>query len=122
MVAYRGLHIGIRLPKASAECKTQPDSDIKMDAKSIQEAIVELPDKSRVPFNFNSQVAYNGVDFSKFNFRSEKDDLLMFVGMLDDFKNPKHAILAAQKADLSIDLVDGSFVYNRQYLEEGDER
>jgi hypothetical protein len=76
-----------------------------VDGKVYTEAIVELREKSQAPLNFNSQVPYNGMDLSKYKFRSGKGDMLLFVGRLGDFKSPKHAISADRKAGFSFDLV-----------------
>lgn len=91
----------------------------KFMQRVYKEGVVKMQDGRQVgPLNFDSRVAYNGIDVEKYKFREEKGDRLLFVGRLDDFKNPKHAIAAAKQLRMPIDIVGGSFVYKDKYMEE----
>ena len=61
---------------------------------------------------------YNGVDESRYMFRAEKGERLLFVGRLDSFKQSDVAIAAANKLGMGLDVVGGSFVQDKGYLEQ----
>jgi glycosyltransferase involved in cell wall biosynthesis/predicted SAM-dependent methyltransferase len=66
---------------------------------------------------FDSKRVYNGVDLTKYKFQQKKGNRLLFVGRLDTFKQSDVAISAARKAGVGLDVVGGSFVQDKGYLE-----
>jgi glycosyltransferase involved in cell wall biosynthesis/predicted SAM-dependent methyltransferase len=64
-----------------------------------------------------SRRCYNGVNPERYLFRAEKGDRLLFVGRLDTFKQSDVAIAAANKLGMGLDVVGGSFVQDKGYLE-----
>ncbi len=65
-----------------------------------------------------SQRVYNGVDLNKYPLKSQKSNRLLFVGRFDVFKQPHVALAVAEKLNLPIDLVGGSFVQDPNYLQQ----
>ena len=66
---------------------------------------------------FESQVSYNPIDLTEYEFKKEKGDRLLFVGRLDSFKRPHIAIEAAKRLGMGLDIVGGSFVSDVPYME-----
>ena len=66
---------------------------------------------------FESQVSYNPIDLTEYEFKKEKGDRLLFVGRLDSFKRPHIAIEAAKRLGIGLDIVGGSFVSDVPYME-----
>lgn len=66
---------------------------------------------------FQSKRVYNGVDLDKYKFKKTKSNRLLFVGRLDTFKQPDVAIRAVKKLGYGLDIVGGSFVQDKDFLE-----
>lgn len=66
---------------------------------------------------FESKYVYNGINLEKYPFQKEKGDRLLFVGRIDTFKQPDVAIKVAQKLQMGLDLVGGTFVQDPAYLQ-----
>lgn len=67
---------------------------------------------------FKSRVCYNGVNLSDYPFSSKKrNERLLWIGRIDTFKQPDFAIRVAQKANLGLDIIGGTFVQDTAYLE-----
>lgn len=65
---------------------------------------------------YPSEVAYNPVNLDEYRFQKDKGDRLLFVGRLDNFKQPDVAIGVAKKLSVGLDIVGGSFVQDINYL------
>jgi len=66
---------------------------------------------------FQSRPIHNGIPLEDYAFCQQKGDRLLFVGRLDSFKRPHLAIELAKKLDLGLDIVGGSFVQDKEYME-----
>jgi glycosyltransferase involved in cell wall biosynthesis/2-polyprenyl-3-methyl-5-hydroxy-6-metoxy-1,4-benzoquinol methylase len=66
---------------------------------------------------FTARPIYNGISMEKYAFQENKGDRLMFVGRCDSFKQPHVAIEVAKQLGLGIDMVCGTFVQDKNYLE-----
>jgi glycosyltransferase involved in cell wall biosynthesis len=66
---------------------------------------------------WESKYVYNGVDIEKQSPVYEKSDRLVFVGRIDKIKGTHIAIKVAIETNTPIDIVGGSFVNDKQYLE-----
>ena len=64
-----------------------------------------------------SERVYNGINLDAYPFQQKKGDRLIFVGRADRFKAPDLAIRAAIENNTPIDMVCGTFVGDKQYLE-----
>lgn len=65
-----------------------------------------------------SEYAYNPVSLEDYPYQKDKGDRLMFLGRIDNIKNPMNAITVAVEAGVPIDIVGGtSFVGDMQYVE-----
>jgi glycosyltransferase involved in cell wall biosynthesis/predicted SAM-dependent methyltransferase len=71
-----------------------------------------------VQMGMPSEYAYNGVTLSRYPYSDQKrNGRLLFVGRLDTFKQPHVAIDTAKLLGMPIDIVGGSFVADKNYLE-----
>jgi glycosyltransferase involved in cell wall biosynthesis len=66
---------------------------------------------------WNSKYVYNGIDISKHPYSDVKDNRLVFVGRISKIKMPHAAIKVAIECDIPIDIIGGSFVDDKSYLE-----
>ena len=67
---------------------------------------------------FSSRVCYNGVSLSDYTISHKKrTERLLWIGRIDTFKQPDYAIRVAQKANLGLDIIGGTFVQDLAYLE-----
>jgi len=66
---------------------------------------------------WTSRRVYNGINLSKYSFRPDKGNRLLFVGRLDCFKQPDVAIAVAKRLNMGLDIVGGSFVQDKAFLE-----
>jgi glycosyltransferase involved in cell wall biosynthesis len=66
----------------------------------------------------NSEFVYNGIEIEKYPFQANKGDRLLYVGRFDRFKQPHVAIEIAKRLEMGLDLVGGTFVNDRAYLEQ----
>lgn len=70
-------------------------------------------------FDINCRYVHNGIDINKYIFNiSNKGNRLLFVGRFSKFKQPRVAIIVANKANLPIDLIGGTFVDDPAYIKE----
>lgn len=69
---------------------------------------------------FTSRVCYNGVNLADYPLgkKAKRGDRLLWIGRIDNFKRPDFAIRVAQKANLGLDIVGGTFVQDPAYLEQ----
>jgi len=69
---------------------------------------------------FPSRVCYNGVNLDDYPMgkKAKRGDRLLWIGRIDSFKRPDFAIRVAQKANLGLDIVGGTFVQDPAYLEQ----
>lgn len=65
-----------------------------------------------------SEYAYNGIEIGKYPFEANKGDRLLYVGRFDKFKQPHIAIEIAKKLGMGLDLVGGTFVQDKAYLDQ----
>jgi glycosyltransferase involved in cell wall biosynthesis/ubiquinone/menaquinone biosynthesis C-methylase UbiE len=66
---------------------------------------------------FTARPIYNGISMEKYAFQEKKGDRLIFVGRCDSFKQPHVAIEVAKQLGVGIDMVCGTFVQDKNYLE-----
>lgn len=64
-----------------------------------------------------SEFVYNGIDVNKYKYSETKENRLVFVGRISKFKHPEMAIQAAIDVKTPIDIIGGSFVDDRGFLE-----
>ena len=64
-----------------------------------------------------ARYVYNGIDMTKYSYQKEKENRFVFVGRISKFKQPHLAIDAAVAAGVPVDIVGGSFVDDKMYLE-----
>lgn len=70
-------------------------------------------------FDISCRFVYNGIDINKYIFNIlNKSNRLLFVGRFSKFKQPRVAIIVANKANLPIDLIGGTFVDDPAYIKE----
>lgn len=67
---------------------------------------------------WGSRFVYNGIDINKYKYSDKKGDRLVFVGRISKFKLPQVAIQAAIDTKTPIDIIGGSFVDDKNYLED----
>ncbi len=67
---------------------------------------------------FNARPIYNPVDISTYQYKAQKGDRLLFVGRASKLKQPHIAIEVAKKLGMGLDLVVGTFVDDKNYLEQ----
>jgi glycosyltransferase involved in cell wall biosynthesis len=65
-----------------------------------------------------SEFVYNGIEVEKYPFQVKKGERLLYVGRFDRFKQPHVAIGIARKLGMGLDLVGGTFVNDKAYLEQ----
>jgi predicted SAM-dependent methyltransferase/glycosyltransferase involved in cell wall biosynthesis len=80
--------------------------------------ISKFMQKEYISQGMNSEYAYNGVDMTKYKFKENKGDRLIFIGRLDTFKQPHVAINVAKRLGMTLDIFGGSFVQDKKYLED----
>jgi len=66
---------------------------------------------------WKSEYVYNGIDINKYAYSKTKGDRLVFVGRISKLKHPDIAIRAAIATKTPIDIIGGSFVDDKEYLE-----
>lgn len=66
---------------------------------------------------FTARRVYNGIDLGRYPYKQDKGERLLYVGRFSTFKGPHVAIEVAEKLDMPIDLVGGTFVDSPEYLE-----
>ena len=66
---------------------------------------------------WDARYVYNGINMNKYPYSEKKGDRLVFVGRISSFKQPHLAIKAAIDTTTPIDVIGGSFVDNREFLE-----
>jgi glycosyltransferase involved in cell wall biosynthesis/predicted SAM-dependent methyltransferase len=91
---------------------TQPD--FKLNLFAISKWMKEQYKK----LGINSETVYNGIDLSRYLFQEKKGDRLLYVGRISKFKQPHIAIALAKKLGVGLDIVGGTFVDDKQYLED----
>lgn len=64
-----------------------------------------------------SEVIYNGINMAHYKPGSGSRDGLVFVGRIDKFKAPHVAIELAKRTGMRLDIVGGTFVQDKAYLE-----
>lgn len=64
-----------------------------------------------------SEYVYNGINLSKYPYSDKKGDRLVFVGRISSFKQPHLAIQSAINTKTPIDVIGGSFVDDKNFLE-----
>jgi glycosyltransferase involved in cell wall biosynthesis len=71
--------------------------------------IVTISNSQRKNFSQINYLAtvYNGVDIKEFKFSQKTKNYFLFMGSIGEHKNPKDAILAAQKANINLILAGG---------------
>lgn len=60
---------------------------------------------------------YNGIDLERYPFKQEKGDRLLFVGRISTAKRPDIAIEIAKRVGMKLDVVGGTFVPDKGYVE-----
>jgi len=93
--------------------KTKPPRIEKMNLVAISKWM----QKVYASQGWGSRHVYNGINLDLYPFKAEKGDRLIFVGRIDEFKQPHVAIEAAKRAGLGLDIVGGTFVQKPAYLE-----
>jgi len=69
-------------------------------------------------YDAQCMVVYNGINLDKYQFLTiNRSERLLFVGRLDKFKQTHLAIEVANKLNLGLDIVGGSFVQDSSYLD-----
>lgn len=66
--------------------------------------------------NADCRFVYNGINLDRYPYQSNKTDNLLFVGRFSTFKQPDVAIAIAEKLNMNIDLVGGTFVDDPNYI------
>ena len=66
---------------------------------------------------WGARYVYNGIDINKYKYSGKKGDRLVFVGRISEFKHSDIAIQVAIETKIPIDIIGGSFVDNKPYLE-----
>jgi glycosyltransferase involved in cell wall biosynthesis/predicted SAM-dependent methyltransferase len=71
-------------------------------------------------YNISTQYVHNGINLNKYSFDSniKRTNRLLYVGRFSKFKGAHIAIEVAKKANLSIDLIGGTFIDDVNYLKE----
>lgn len=64
-----------------------------------------------------SKYVYNGINLDNYPFSNEKEDRLVFVGRISKLKMPHVAIDLALDSEIPIDIVGGTFVDDKNYVE-----
>lgn len=68
--------------------------------------------------NWVSRHVYNGIDLDDYPLKKNADrDRLVFIGRLDSFKQPHIAVEVARKTQMKLDIIGGSFVNDKQYMQ-----
>lgn len=63
-----------------------------------------------------AKFVYNGIDTSRYEFKEEKEERLLFVGRISKLKRPDVAIEVAKRAEMKLDVVGGTFVESQEYV------
>jgi len=80
-------------------------------------AISDYMSKEYLAQGWVSKFVYNGIDMRKYMYTENKGDRLVFVGRISKFKMPDVAIKAAMDTNTPIDIIGGSFVDDKAYLD-----
>ena len=64
-----------------------------------------------------AKFVYNGIDMTRYPYKPTKGERLLFVGRLDTLKQPHIAIEIAKQLGMPIDVVGGTFVSDKAYME-----
>lgn len=73
-------------------------------------------------FNVNSNYVYNGINLDKYPYQESKNNFLLYVGRLSQFKQPHITIDLAERTNHKLDIVGGTFVDSIEYVKQLDER
>ena len=68
-------------------------------------------------FSMEVEHVYNGINLERYPFQREKGDRLLFVGRISTAKRPDIAIEVAKRVGMKLDVVGGTFVPNKGYVE-----
>lgn len=90
-----------------------PKPDFPLNIMAISDWMAE----NYALMGFTSKRVYNGVDMDHYPYSDNHGDRLLYVGRISEFKQPHIAIEAAQEAGYPIDIVGGTFVDNKTYLD-----
>ncbi|GAG97838.1 unnamed protein product, partial [marine sediment metagenome] len=92
--------------------KSKPPGIDKLNLVAISDFMVSVYKNQ----GFTSKRVYNGVNMERYPFKAEKGDRLLYVGRFSKFKQPHVAIEVAKRLDMEIDLLGGTFVDDKTYL------
>ena len=84
--------------------KTKPVE--KMNLIAISKFMAEVYARQ---LNTSVNFVYNGIDVSKYPFKKERGDRLVYVGRFTSFKGSHVAIQVAKRLNMGLDLVGGAF-------------
>jgi len=68
-------------------------------------------------FQTEVEYCYNGINLERYPFKQDKGDRLLFVGRISTAKRPDIAIEIAKRVGMKLDVVGGTFVPDRGYVE-----
>jgi glycosyltransferase involved in cell wall biosynthesis len=104
--------------------KLFPDAKIMMTYHGCLDGQIAAYVRNNMPTNFvsisgfmhdwyagqgiASEIVYNGIDLSHYQFKREKGDRLLFVGRVTSFKQPYLAIQIARMLGLGLDILGGT--------------
>jgi glycosyltransferase involved in cell wall biosynthesis len=91
-------------------CRSKPP--YKLNFIAISDFMKREYESQGIP----SEYVYNGIDLKRYPYHEEKGDYLLFVGRLDSFKQPDVAIEVAKQTGLTIHVVGGTFVNDKEYM------
>jgi glycosyltransferase involved in cell wall biosynthesis len=81
-------------------------------------AISDFMRREYVAIGWSARYVYNGVNLNKYPYSEKKGDRFVFVGRISTFKQPHLAIRAAIDTETPIDVIGGSFVDDKNFLEQ----
>ena len=68
-------------------------------------------------FQTEVEYCYNGINLERYPFKQDKGDRLLFVGRISTAKRPDIAIEIAKRVGMKLDVVGGTFVPDKGYVE-----
>ena len=82
-------------------------------------AISKFMSDLQIQRGFGSRYVYNGIDLGKYEYSDKtREERLLYVGRISTYKQPDVAINIAEKTGIPVDIVGGSFVDSKTYLDE----